>query len=229
MSKKILVVLTNTAKYPTINRATGLWLGEAVHFVAEVEHQGYAVDFVSPNGGYVPIDPKSLEMAPDLDWQWYDDKAFLNRLGSTLSPGQAKADDYCAIYYTGGHGVIWDFPNNVPLQDLARRIYEKGGVIASVCHGAVGLLNIKLSDNTLLVREREVTGFSNTEEKLVELDKVVPYLTENELAAKGGTYRKHDDPWAEFVVCDGRLITGQNPASSALVAKKVLETLQRAA
>ncbi|MBV4535894.1 MULTISPECIES: type 1 glutamine amidotransferase domain-containing protein [Pseudomonas] len=225
MSKKILVVLTNTAKYPTLKRATGLWLGEAVHFVEVVEKSGYAVDYVSPNGGYIPIDPHSLQMAPDLDWQWYDDKQFMNRLGTTLSPGQVKPDDYSAIYYTGGHGVIWDFPDNAALQELARRIYEKGGVVAAVCHGAVGLLNIKLSDNTLLIKDREVTGFSNTEEKLAELDKVVPYLTENELGARGGRYTKHDEPWAEFVVCDGRLITGQNPASSALVAEKVVETL----
>lgn len=225
MSKKILVVLTNTAKYPNIKRATGLWLGEAVHFVAEVEERGYTVDYLSPNGGYVPIDPHSLQMAPDLDWQWYADKNFMNRLGSTLSPGQVKADDYCAIYYTGGHGVMWDFPDNIALQDLARIIYEKGGVVAAVCHGAVGLLNIKLSDNTLLVKDRSVTGFSNIEEQLVELDKVVPFLTENELGARGGNYRKHNDPWSEFVVCDGRLITGQNPASSALVAKKVLQAL----
>ena len=225
MSKKILVVLTNTAKYPTLKRATGLWLGEAVHFVEVVEKSGYAVDYVSPNGGYIPIDPHSLQMAPELDWQWYDDKQFMNRLGTTLSPGQVKPDDYSAIYYTGGHGVIWDFPDNAALQELARRIYEKGGVVAAVCHGAVGLLNIKLSDNTLLIKDREVTGFSNTEEKLAELDKVVPYLTENELGARGGRYTKHDEPWAEFVVCDGRLITGQNPASSALVAEKVVETL----
>ncbi|MCV9918586.1 MULTISPECIES: type 1 glutamine amidotransferase domain-containing protein [Pseudomonas] len=225
MSKKILVVLTNTAKYPTLKRATGLWLGEAVHFVEVVEKSGYAVDYVSPNGGYIPIDPHSLQMAQDLDWQWYDDKQFMNRLGTTLSPGQVKPDDYSAIYYTGGHGVIWDFPDNTALQELARRIYEKGGVVASVCHGAVGLLNIKLSDNTLLVKDREVTGFSNIEEQLVELDKVVPYLTENELGARGGKYKKHEDPWKPFVVCDGRLITGQNPASSASVAEKVVETL----
>ena len=84
MSKKVLVVLTNTAKYPTLKRATGLWLGEAVHFVEVIENAGYKVDYVSPAGGYVPIDPHSLSMAQDLDWQWYDDKAFMNRLGSTL-------------------------------------------------------------------------------------------------------------------------------------------------
>ncbi|MCO7634267.1 MULTISPECIES: type 1 glutamine amidotransferase domain-containing protein [Pseudomonas] len=229
MSKKILVVLTNTAKYPTLHRATGLWLGEAVHFVDEVQKAGYAVDYVSPLGGYVPIDPHSLQMAPELDWQWYDDKAFMNRLGNTLSPGQAKANDYCAIYYTGGHGVIWDFPDNPALQDLTRRIYENGGVVSAVCHGVVGLLNVKLSDNSLLVKDRQVTGFSNTEEKLAELDKVVPYLTENELVARGGKYSKHDDPWAAFVVCDDRLITGQNPASSQRVAERVLERLRKPA
>lgn len=228
MSKKVLVVLTNTAKYPTLNRATGLWLGEAVHFVAVVEKGGYQVDYVSPGGGYVPIDPHSLSMAPDLDWQWYANKAFMNRLGSTFSPAQVKAQDYQAIYFTGGHGVIWDFPDNSALQALARQIFEAGGVVAAVCHGAVGLLNIKLSDNTLLLKDREVTGFSNVEEQLVELDKVVPYLTENELAARGGLYSKGEEPWQEYVVRDqreGRLVTGQNPASSAGVAHQVLAVL----
>lgn len=225
MSKKILVVLTNTAKYPELNRATGLWLGEAVHFVDVVQKAGYSVDYVSPDGGYVPIDPHSLQMAPELDWQWYDDKSFMNRLGTTLPPGKVKAEDYSVIYYTGGHGVMYDFPDNQPLQELARRVYENKGIVAAVCHGVVGLLNIKLSDNSLLLKDRKVTGFSNTEEKLVELDKVVPFLTENEMGARGGIYSKHDDPWAAFVVADERVITGQNPNSTQLLAKKVLEQL----
>ncbi|UVM64630.1 type 1 glutamine amidotransferase domain-containing protein [Pseudomonas sp. B21-009] len=230
MSKKILVVLTNTAKYPTLKRATGLWLGEAVHFVDKVEKAGYKVDYLSPSGGYVPIDPHSLQMAADIDWQWYQDKAFMNRLGKTLSPGEVKAQDYSAIYYAGGHGVIWDFPDNSGLQGLARRIFEAGGVVASVCHGAVGLLNIKLSDNTLLVKDREVTGFSDTEEKLAELDKVVPYLTETELKARGGLYRKAEEPWQAFAIADqkdGRLITGQNPASGGAVADLVVAALKK--
>jgi len=227
MSKKILVVLTNTAKYPSLNRATGLWLGEAVHFVDTVQKAGYTVDYVSPGGGYVPIDPHSLQMAPELDWHYYDDKAFMNRLGTSLSPGQVKADEYCAIYYTGGHGVMWDFPDNQPLQELARKIYEKNGVVAAVCHGVVGLLNIKLSDNRLLLKDRQVTGFSNTEEKLAELEGAVPFLTENELGARGGIYSKHDEPWKPFVMCDDRVLTGQNPASTPLLAEKVVEALEQ--
>ncbi|BBH46328.1 type 1 glutamine amidotransferase domain-containing protein [Pseudomonas sp. KU43P] len=227
MSKKILVVLTNTAKYPNLKRATGLWLGEAVHFVKVMEEAGYGVDYVSPEGGYVPIDPHSLQMAPELDWQRYNDKLFMNRLGASLPPGKVKADDYCAIYYTGGHGVMYDFPDSQPLQELARRIYENNGIVAAVCHGVVGLLNIKLSDNSLLLKDRKVTGFSNTEEKLAELDTVVPFLTENELGARGGVYSKHDDPWAPFVVADERVITGQNPNSTELLAEHVLEQLKR--
>lgn len=227
MSKKMLVVLTNTAKYPTLKRPTGLWLGEAVHFVEQVEKAGYTVDYVSPLGGYVPIDPHSLQMAPDLDWQWYDDKRFMTRLGSTLSPGQVKATEYSVIYYTGGHGVMYDFADNQTLQGLARQIYENSGIVAAVCHGVVGLLNIKLSDHRLLLKERKVTGFSNTEEKLAELDNVVPFLTENELVARGGHYSKHEDPWMPYVVADDRLITGQNPASTALLAEKVLAKLKQ--
>ncbi|NIF15447.1 type 1 glutamine amidotransferase domain-containing protein [Pantoea sp. Cy-639] len=227
MNKKILVVLTNTARYPRLNRATGLWLGEAVHFVDKVQQAGFSVDYVSPAGGYVPIDPHSLQMAPELDWTWYNDKAFMNRLGATLNPGQVKAEHYGAIYYTGGHGVMWDFPGNPQLQDLARRIHERGGVIAAVCHGAAGLLNIKLGDNSLLLRGRAVTGFSNIEEKLAELDKVVPFLTENELGARGGEYRKADDPWAACVVEDRGLITGQNPASTVGVAEAVIGYLAK--
>lgn len=227
MSKKVLVVLTNTAKYPTIKRATGLWLGEAVHFVDELEKAGHAVDYASPNGGYVPVDPHSLQLAADDDWRWYADKAFMNRLGNTLSPGQARASDYSAIYYAGGHGVMWDFPDHSGLQELSRQIFEQGGVVSAVCHGVVGLLNVKLSDHSLLVRGRQVTGFSNIEEKLAELDKVVPYLTENELVARGGLYCKAEEPWAAFAVADGRLVTGQNPASGRVVAQKVLQVLAK--
>lgn len=165
-------------------------------------------------------------MAPDLDWQWYDDKRFMTRLGSTLAPGQVKADEYSVIYYTGGHGVMYDFADNHALQDLARKIYEKGGIVAAVCHGVVGLLNIKLSNNCLLLKNRKVTGFSNIEEKLAELDDVVPFLTENELGARGGEYSKHDEPWKPYVVDDDRLITGQNPASTALLAEAVLKKLK---
>jgi putative intracellular protease/amidase len=226
MSKKILVVLTSVEKYPNLERATGLWLGEAVHFVKKVQEAGYELDYVSPEGGYTPIDPHSLAMADPVDWEWYQKKEFMNRLGATLKPSEVNPDDYVAIYYTGGHGVIWDFPENEALQSISQKIYEKGGFVSSVCHGAAGLLNIKLSNGLLLVKDKEVTGFSNEEEKLAELDKFVPFLTETELVARGAIYKKADEPWAAFAVEDQRLITGQNPASGGAVADLLIAALK---
>ncbi|WNM62144.1 type 1 glutamine amidotransferase domain-containing protein [Candidatus Nitrospira neomarina] len=229
MSKKILVVLTSVAKYPNLNRATGLWLGEAVHFVKKVQEAGYEVDYVSPKGGYTPIDPHSLAQADATDWEWYQKKEFMNRLGTTRQATNVNSDDYVAIYYTGGHGVIWDFPENETLQTLSRKIYENGGLVSSVCHGALGLLNIRLSDGTVLIKNKNVTGFSNEEEKLVELDKVVPLLTETELVKRGAIYKKSDKPWGPFALEDSRLITGQNPASGGAVADLLIAAIRKSA
>lgn len=225
MSQKILIVLTSIEKYPSLNRATGLWLGEAVHFVKKVEEAGYEVDYVSPQGGYTPIDPHSLAMADSTDWEWYQKKEFMNRLGTTLHPSEVNPEDYVAIYYAGGHGVIWDFLDNEALQSISRTIYENNGFVSSVCHGAVGLLNIKLSDGSWLIKDKEVTGFSNEEEKLAELDQLVPFLTETELVARGAIYKKADEPWATFALEDQRLITGQNPASGGAVADLLIAAL----
>ncbi|MFV0436477.1 MAG: type 1 glutamine amidotransferase domain-containing protein [Desulfopila sp.] len=227
MKKRILVVLTSVEKYPNLRRATGLWLGEAVHFVKTVEEAGYQVDYVSPRGGYTPIDPHSLAEADETDWVWYQNKAFMNRLGATMQPGEVHADDYLAIYFAGGHGVIWDFPDNEELQALSREIYGNGGYVSSVCHGAVGLLNITLSDGSLLIAGKKVTGFSNAEEKLAGLDLKVPYLTETELVKRGANYQKAAEPWAAFAVADQRLISGQNPASGHAVAELLLKALQK--
>jgi putative intracellular protease/amidase len=226
MKNKILVVVTSFEKYPTLNRPTGLWLGEAVHFVKKVQEAGYIVDYVSPRGGYTPIDPHSLAMAEEVEWDWYQDKAFMNRLGTTLAPSAINPDDYAAIYYTGGHGVVWDFPENEELQSISRRIYEGGGVVSSVCHGGVGLLSIKLSNGAPLIKGKKVTGFSNEEEKLAELDEHVPYLTESEMVARGADYQKSEKPWAAFAVEDERVITGQNPASGSAVADLLIARLK---
>jgi len=226
MSQKVLVVLTSVEKYPNLDRATGLWLGEAVHFVKKLEDAGYDVDYVSPKGGYTPIDPHSLAMAEPIDWAWYQKKDFMNRLGATLTPSDVNPDEYMAIYYAGGHGVIWDFPDNEALQAISRNIYEQGGFVTSVCHGAAGLLNIQLSSGSLLIKDKVVTGFSNEEEKLAELDQFVPFLTETELVARGAIYKKADQPWVAFAVEDQRVITGQNPASGGAVADLLLAALQ---
>lgn len=225
--KKILVVVTNVSKYDNYERPTGLWLGEAVHFVDEIEKAGYEIDYVSVKGGYTPIDPHSLEndFMTETDWKYYTDSKFMNKLGNTLAADKVNFADYAAIYYTGGHGVVWDFPNDENLAKLAMDIYNNNGIVSSVCHGAAGLLSIKDENGKYLIDGKRVTGFSNTEEKAVQLDKLVPFLTEDELVKRGAKYEKAED-WAPFAITDERVVTGQNPASGAAVAKQVLELLK---
>ena len=224
--KKVLVVVTNVSKYPNHERATGLWFGEAVHFVDEMEKAGYKIDYVSPKGGYTPIDPHSLasESMTELDWQYYLNNDFLNKLGTTLSADQVNPEEYDAIYYTGGHGVMWDYPDDENLQNIASKIYENGGIVSAVCHGSVGLLNIKNGAGENLIANKKVAGFTNTEEIALGLDKMVPFLTEDELVNRGAHYTKGED-WAEFAVADQRVVSGQNPASGGAVAKEVLKIL----
>ncbi len=226
MSRKILVVMTTTEKYPTLNRATGIWLGEAVHFVERVQKAGFEVDYVTPNGGYTPIDPHSLALAEPIDWEWYQNREFMNRLGTTLKPAQVNPADYAAIYFVGGHGVLWDFPDNREFQALSRAIYESGGYVSSVCHGVVALLNITLSDGSLLIQGRKITGFTNEEERQAELEAYVPYLPEDELRKRGANFVQADAPWASFAVEDSRIITGQNPASGGAVADLLIAALK---
>lgn len=225
--KKILIVVTSIAKYPQLKRATGLWLGEAVNFVKKIQDEGYQVDYISPEGGYTAIDPHSLEEATTLDWEWYQDKVFMNRLGSTLRPNQIHINNYQVIYFTGGHGVMWDFPDNHELQKITSKIYQNGGIVSAVCHGVVALLNVKLTDGSHLIKGKEITGFSNCEEKLAKLDKQVPFLTEDQLITRGSLYKKAPKARETFAIQDGRLITGQNPASAAQVAELVIKQLKK--
>lgn len=222
---KALVVVTSVSKYPDMNRPTGLWFGEAVHFADVLYNKGYDVDYVSPQGGYTAIDPQSLQedMMTDLDWKYYQDKDFMTRLGHTLTPDAVKAENYDIIYFAGGHGTIWDFKDNEQLQTLARAIYEQNGTVSSVCHGAIGLLNVTDSEGRNIIDGKTVTGFSNSEEQAVGLADVVPYLTENELKNRGANYQQGDN-WSEFAVADEQIITGQNPQSGKAVAEKFLES-----
>lgn len=223
MVRRALIVVTSTERYPNENKATGLWLGEAAHFYNELIKEEWHIDFVSPRGGYTPIDPVSLQMGPnEVDWKWYADEGFRHRLGHTHKPSEINPEHYDLIYFAGGHGVVFDFPDNKELIEIARHIYEKGGVVSSVCHGVVGLLNIKLSTGDLLIKGKKITGFSNSEEKEAGLEKHVPFLTETELKARGALYSQAEN-WKEYVIVDGRLITGQNPGSSAAVGKAVLQ------
>lgn len=224
--KKILVVLTNKSQYGYHPEATGLWLGEATEFVRIVEAADFKVDYVSPKGGYVPIDPRSFKYATPNDLTMYQDPDFQNRaLANTLSPDEIDPRDYAAIYYTGGHGVMWDFPYNEKLQQISRQIYQNDGFLTSVCHGISGLLYIKDDQGQYLIRHKHITGFTNAEEQLSGKKKYVPFLNEDVAQLHGAIFSKKR-PYAEYALVDGQFITGQNPFSPAAVAKLLVKKLQ---
>ena len=224
--KKILIVLTNTTRYGNKAEATGLWLGEAVEFASRVEQAGFSVDYVSPKGGFVPLDPRSMKYADEEVLSFYEQADFQQRaLTHSHKPADVVASDYVAIYYTGGHGVMWDFPDDVALQTISREIYEQGGYISSVCHGIAGLLNSKTSDGKYVIAGKRVTGFTAAEEVLSGKKSVVPFLNKEAVEAHGGIFDKAR-AFSSHVVVDGRLVTGQNPFSTKAVAEALLQQLQ---
>ncbi|MCP1292400.1 MULTISPECIES: type 1 glutamine amidotransferase domain-containing protein [Chromobacterium] len=229
MSKRILHVVSNVAHYADPSEATGLWLSELSHAYEVFAAQGWEQQLISPLGGASPLEPRSLKW-PNADasaraWLASADKRAL--LADTAKPEDIAPAAFDAIYFTGGHAVMWDFPEHAGLQRLAREIYEQGGVVSSVCHGYCGLLNIRLSDGALLVAGRRLTGFSWREEVLAGVAGKVPYNAEEEMRRRGARYEKAWLPFMPKVVVDGRLVTGQNPQSAKATAKRVAALLSR--
>ncbi|MFD0897983.1 type 1 glutamine amidotransferase domain-containing protein [Loigolactobacillus binensis] len=225
---KVLVVLTNVNKFATLDRATGVWLSEAAHFNEVMVEHNIDVDYVSPQGGYVPLDPGSVSStAMDAtNWKFYNCADFRNdALGKSKKPSEIDPADYDAIYYAGGHGVMWDFPDNTELATIAKAIYDRGGIIAAVCHGVVGLLPITNEDGSKFIAGKNLTGFTNEEEAINKLTQAVPFLAEDELKAAGANHTK-TAAYTENLVVDGQLITGQNPQSARLVGEAVVRALK---
>jgi putative intracellular protease/amidase len=233
-TNKILVIVTNAGEFEKVGFRTGLWLGELTHFWEVAEEAGYRMDIASPSGGRIPIDPESLLMTElgdalglkgDLAKR-YEDKAFMNLLDNTLKISDVDAAAYDAIYMTGGHGVMFDFPQSQLLASLTAKFYESGKIVSAVCHGPCGLLEVNLSNGEPLVKGKDVTGFSWTEEVVAKRDHAVPFSLEEELKKRGGKYSKSLVPFKSHVVEDGLLITGQNPGSAHAVGQAVVGKLR---
>lgn len=227
MARTILHVVTNVGHYGDSTEPTGLWLSELTHAWAVFEAQGYAQRIVSPLGGASPLEPRSLKW-PSLDATgkaWLADPARMALLAQTARPDEIDAAGVDAIYFTGGHAVMWDFPDAAGLQRITREVYERGGVVASVCHGYCGLLNTRLTDGTLLIAGRRLTGFSWREEVLAGVASKVPYNAEQEAKQRGAHYDKAALPFVSHTQVDGRLVTGQNPGSAKATAQQVVAVL----
>lgn len=221
---KILMVLTSHDKLGNTGEKTGFWLEEFASPYYVFKDANADITLSSPKGGQPPLDPKSD--APDFQTEstkrFNQDKLAQDALANTVKLSLVLAEDYDAVFYPGGHGPLWDLSEDTDSINLITSMYGAGKPVGSVCHAPAVLNNVKTFDGEFLVKGKKVTGFSNSEEAAVELTDVVPFLLEDELTKRGGLYSKGDD-WSAYMVVDGNLITGQNPASSTLVANAMLE------
>ena len=226
MAKKILMVLTSHAELGNTGEKTGFWVEEfAAPYYAFVD-AGIKVTLASPNGGQPPIDPTSTlaDFQTEATKRYDADSGAQTLMANTKVLSEVNSSDYDAVFYPGGHGPLWDLVDNIDSVSLIESFIKEQKPVAGVCHASAVFLNVKDADGNALVAGKKVTGFTNSEEAAVQLTDIVPFLVEDELIKKGGDYQKTDD-WGVLALEDGLLITGQNPASSELAAKKLLTKL----
>jgi putative intracellular protease/amidase len=227
---KILMVLTSHDKLGNTGRKTGFWLEEFAAPYYTFKDAGAEIVLASPKGGQPPLDPKSNEpnFQTDLTRRFEADADAKAQLATTIRLDSVKAEDFDTVFYPGGHGPMWDLAEDQNSIKLIESMFRAGKPVALVCHAPGTLRHVKTPDGKPLVQGKKVTGCTNTEEEAVGLTKVVPVLVEDELKAKGGIFSKAGD-WQPYVLTDGLLITGQNPASSGPAAKVLVEMLRRKA
>ena len=219
-SMKALIVVTSHSELGHTGKKTGYYLPEVTHPFFELTKAGFQVEIASPKGGKAPLDERSLDLSDENNKKFIENPEFARLLDQTLPLSKVQPDQYSAILFAGGHGTMWDFPDSQEVQRLGSAIYEQGGVVAAVCHGPAALVNIRLSDGRFLIAGKHVTGFTNAEEDAAELTSVVPFALETRMVERGALFEKAG-LWESKVVTDGRLVTGQNPASAAGVGEAV--------
>ena len=223
---KILMVLTSHDQLGDTGKKTGFWLEEFAAPYYVFKDAGAQITLASPAGGQPPLDPKSD--APDAQTEsterFKNDPEAQQALANTVKLAEVQADDYDGLFYPGGHGPLWDLAESRDSIALLEAFAQSNKPFGLVCHAPGVLRHVKAADGTPLVKGRTVTGFTNSEEAGVQLTDVVPFLVEDELKKLGARYEKGPD-WGEFVVEDGNLVTGQNPASSEAAADALLTKL----
>jgi putative intracellular protease/amidase len=220
--KKILIVVSSLDK-KTPELVGGYWFPELTHPVEVFDEAGVDFDIASPKGGLSPFDGFDLKDPATLAFWTNPDHR--NKIANSIKLSDVDASQYAAVQLVGGHGPMWDFTDDTNLQDIVRKIYESNGIVSAVCHGPAGLLNVKLSNGQSLIKGRNLTGFTAEEEAFRQYDKIVPFELEGALKAAGATFEEAPI-FENKVVVDGRLITGQNPASAKAFAEAIVNALE---
>ena len=222
-------MVPNVSLYASGHFKTGLWLSELTHIYHAAKEKGYDITIASPQGGNVPIDPESLQYftLDKVSAIYWNDISFRELLNNSHHVSEVTDEQYDLVYLAGGHGTMYDFPDDVLMQSVIRKQYESGKMVGAICHGVGGFLNVKLSNGEYLIKGKAMTGFDWFEETLARRKKEVPFNLEAAIKERGADLKKAFIPMTSHVVVDGNLITGQNPFSSKEMAKVVIEQLEK--
>ena len=224
-SDKILFVVSNAHYYGNSDIHTANHFPEIVFAYDVFQKAGYRIDFVSPKGGAIPL---GYIYSDTLLMRYLYDKEFMTQLKTTRKPDDIDPEQYQAIFYAGGAAAMFEVPNHKSLQEIAVTIYENNsGIISAVCHGTAGIANIKKSDGSFLVSGKRINGFPDAfENKEAEYFQQFPFSIEDQVKANGGVFSYSEEGWDSYLEVDGRVITGQDPTSSALVAEAVIKAIE---
>lgn len=221
--KPILCVVTSHPIRGDSGEPTGFAMMELTHPLAVFEAADIPVEIASIRGGHPPID--FFDLSDPINYRYWKDKGFREGLAHSLVLGDVDPLRYSAVFFAGGHGTMWDFADSLAVQKVIREIWESGGIVSAVCHGPAALLNATLSDGSYLIAGKKIAAFTDQEEAEVKYTKIVPYLLASKLQQHGALHQPAPN-WSVNVVIDGRLITGQNPASAHDVGRAVIEQLK---
>ncbi|MGL5871121.1 MAG: type 1 glutamine amidotransferase domain-containing protein [Xenococcaceae cyanobacterium] len=224
MSQKILLVLTSHDTLGSTKKETGFYLPEVTHPEAVFDRAGLEVAYVSPKGGKAPM--SGIDLEDPINKTFLEDADKVAKIENTLHPSQIDPSQYDAIFYAGGHGTMWDFPDNKELAEITTAIYDRGGIVGAVCHGSASLVNLQLANGNYLVAGKKISCFTNEEEAAVGLTDVVPFLLESKLIDRGAIVEKAAN-FQKKVVTSDRVVTGQNPASAAGVGEAMVKLLKK--
>jgi len=221
----VLIVVTSHDQMGKTNEPTGFWLSELTHPYFVIKDAGYDLVIASIKGGNAPIDPRSVDTTDQINQRFLNDPRLMKLVSNSRKLSNVNSTSFSAVLFSGGHGAMWDFPGNADVNDVSKTIYESGGVVGAVCHGPAALSDIMLSNGEYLINGKQFAAFTNEEETMVELDKVVPFMLADRLIKRGGKIVSAK-PWQSNAVIDNRVVTGQNPQSAHRVGELIVEALQ---
>ena len=224
--KPVLFVLTSHGTKGASGTPTGYYLAEVTHPLAVLEEARIKVEFASIQGGEPPVD--GLDLEDPTNARYWNDDGFRDAVRHTQRLQDVDPSDFSAVFFAGGHGTMWDFPGSPDIARITREIYENNGPVGAVCHGPSALVNVTLSDGSYLVAGKRISAFTDSEERAVQLDGVVPFLLASELASRGAKHEPAPD-WNRQVIVDGNLVTGQNPQSASGVGEALRDLLLKSA